>query len=37
MTPDTWYVTYDMLHMVGGEHCPKILATQILRFGIDSV
>ena len=32
MTPETWHVTRDMWHMVGGEHYP-----QLFWFGIDSV
>ena len=32
-----WHVTHDMWHMVGGKHSLKILAPQLLRFGIDSV
>ena len=32
-----WRVTHDMRHMMGGEHSLKILAPQLLRFGIDSV
>ena len=36
-TLDTWHVTYDTWHMVGGEHSLKISAPQLLRFGIDSV
>ena len=31
------HVTRDMWHMVGGEHCLKISAPQLLQFGIDSV
>ena len=37
LTPDTWYVTRDMWHMVGGEHSLKISAPQLSLFGIDSV
>ena len=29
-------MTYDMWHMVGGEHSLKISAPQLLWFGIDS-
>ena len=32
-----WNMTYDMWHMVGGEHSLNMLAPQFLRFGIDSV
>ena len=37
LTPDTWIVTRDMWHMVGGDHSLKISAPQLLQFGFDSV
>ena len=30
MTPDTWHMTREMWHMVGGEHSLKISASQLL-------
>ena len=32
-----WHLTRDMWHMVGGDISLKILAPQLLRFGIDSI
>ena len=34
LTPDMWHMTCDMWHVVGGEHCLKISAPQLLRFVI---
>ena len=34
MTPDTWHVTHDMWHVVGGEHSLKISAPKLLLFVI---
>ena len=37
VTPDSWHMTCEMWHMVGGEHSLQISASQLLRFGIESV
>ena len=37
VTSDTWQLTCDTWHMVGGDHCLKISALQLLRFGINTV
>ena len=37
MKPDTWHVTPDIWHMVGGENSPKSSALKLLQFWCNDV